>query len=84
MRQDYRDIPAQAKAESHPPERPVAGSLGLRTGLRVGAYVPLGDAVAWLTHATGLDKLAQKYTEVTGQDCGCDERRAWLNQLIKY
>ena len=59
--------------------------LHLRTGVRAGAnYVPLGDAVAWFTHTTGLDQLAEKYTEVTGKDCGCDERRKTLNHLISY
>lgn len=59
-------------------------ALRLRTGVRAGRYVPLGDAVAWFTHTTGLDQLATKYTEITGNDCGCDERRAALNHLISY
>jgi hypothetical protein len=60
-------------------------TLHLRTGVRAGSnYVPLGDAVAWFTHTTGLDKLAEKYTEITGHDCGCDERRDALNHLISY
>lgn len=44
----------------------------------------LGDTVARLTHATGLDKLAHLYTQVTGKDCGCKGRQAELNRLIPY
>ena len=39
----------------------------------------IGDDIAKLTKATGLDKLAKK---VLGDDCGCDERRKQLNQLF--
>ena len=39
----------------------------------------IGDDIAKLTKATGLDKLAKK---VLGDDCGCDERRNQLNQLF--
>ena len=41
----------------------------------------LGDAVADLTHATGLDKLTETYTRVTGRDCGCEGRRQFLNAI---
>jgi hypothetical protein len=44
----------------------------------------LGDTVARLTHATGLDKLAHFYTQVTGRDCGCKGRQELLNRLIPY
>jgi len=39
----------------------------------------IGDDIAKLTKATGLDKLAKK---VLGDDCGCDDRRKQLNQLF--
>ncbi len=57
---------------------PANDVLKVRTGLRGGQ--PLGDQVADFTHATGLDRLAHVYTQVTGQDCGCKQRQAWLNQ----
>ena len=54
-------------------------------------YVPppqeskgLGDTVAKITHATGLDKLATLYTSITGRPCGCTSRQEALNKLIPY
>ena len=52
--------------------------MTVQTGVRAGK--PLGDQVADLTHATGLDQLSKLYTQVTGQDCGCKQRQAWLNE----
>ncbi|MEZ4735531.1 MAG: hypothetical protein R3E79_51220 [Caldilineaceae bacterium] len=53
--------------------------LCVRTGLRAGR--PLGDVVADFTHATGLDRIANAYSAITGQDCGCDRRQEALNNL---
>jgi hypothetical protein len=53
--------------------------MKVKTGLEAGKG--LGDAIASFTHATGLDHLATFYSQVTGKDCGCDERRQKLNQL---
>ena len=39
----------------------------------------LGDTIAKITKATGIDKLAKK---VLGDDCGCEERRKKLNQMF--
>ena len=44
----------------------------------------LGDTIANITHATGLDKLATLYTQVTGKPCGCQSRQEALNKLIPY
>ena len=52
----------------------------MRTGIKVGQG--LGDAVADLTHRTGIDKLAEAYELFTGKPCGCDRRREKLNQLV--
>lgn len=41
----------------------------------------LGDTVAKVTEATGIDK-AVKF--VLGQDCGCDERKEKLNEIFPY
>ncbi len=42
----------------------------------------LGDVIADITHKTGLDKVAELYTQVTGQDCGCKQRQEMLNNLF--
>ena len=44
----------------------------------------LGDTVYKITHATGLDKLAEMYTKITGKPCGCAERQEALNKLLPY
>ena len=54
--------------------------LPVKTGIKVGKG--LGDYVADLTHATGLDQVADLYTEITGQPCGCEERQEMLNNLV--
>tara|TARA_R110000824_G_scaffold63240_1_gene166574 strand:+ start:1104 stop:1466 length:363 start_codon:yes stop_codon:yes gene_type:complete len=41
----------------------------------------LGDTIAKITKATGIDKVAKK---VLGDDCGCDERKKKLNQMFPY
>jgi hypothetical protein len=54
--------------------------MKVKTGIEAGRG--LGDAVASFTHATGLDHLAKFYSQATGKDCGCEERRQKLNQLV--
>lgn len=44
----------------------------------------LGDTIAKITHATGLSKLAEAYTRITGKPCGCTSRQEALNKLIPY
>ena len=41
----------------------------------------LGDTVAKITKATGIDKLVKF---VAGEDCGCEERKEKLNKLFPY
>lgn len=43
-----------------------------------------GDTIAKITHATGLDKLADIYTNITGKPCGCQSRQEALNKLFPY
>lgn len=52
----------------------------VQTGLQAGK--PLGDSVASLTHFTGLDRLSNLYTQLTGLDCGCKARQDKLNMLV--
>lgn len=54
--------------------------MKVRTNLRAGRA--LGDAIAEITHDTGLDRLSELYTRLTGKDCGCKARQEWLNQLF--
>ncbi len=56
--------------------------MKVRTNIRAGQG--LGDAVADLTHLTGLDGLAHSYEQVTGKDCGCKARQQKLNQIFPY
>jgi len=56
--------------------------MKVKTGIVAGKG--LGDAIASFTHATGLDRLAKFYTQTTGKDCGCEERRQKLNQLVPF
>lgn len=44
----------------------------------------LGDTIAKVTHATGLDKIAEAYTRITGKGCGCGGRQETLNRLFPY
>lgn len=41
----------------------------------------LGDTIAKITEATGIDK-AVKF--IAGEDCGCDERKEKLNAMFPY
>jgi len=40
----------------------------------------LGDTIAKITEATGIDKLVNAITD----DCGCEERKQKLNELFAY
>jgi len=41
----------------------------------------LGDTVEKVFKATGVDKVAKW---MLGEDCGCDERKEFLNKLFPY
>lgn len=42
----------------------------------------LGDTIAAITRATGLDVLAKRTAKLLGySDCGCGKRQAWMNGL---
>jgi hypothetical protein len=45
----------------------------------------LGDTIAKVTHAVGLDKVAESVAQAMGkEDCGCSKRREMLNDLFPY
>jgi len=45
----------------------------------------LGDTVAKITKAIGLDKVADSAAKLLGmEDCGCEDRRKRLNKEFRY
>ena len=54
--------------------------MNVRTNLKAGQA--LGDAIAEVTHTTGLDQLAKLYEKTSGKSCGCDQRRQALNEMF--
>ena len=40
----------------------------------------LGDRIARVTQATGIDRVFEATSGVTGRDCGCAKRRKKLNE----
>ena len=54
--------------------------MKVKTDIKAGQG--LGDVVADFTQLTKIDQLAQLYEEITGLNCGCQERRQKLNQLF--
>jgi len=44
----------------------------------------LGDTIEQITTATGVKAVVDKIAEVTGIDCGCEERKEALNKLWSY
>jgi hypothetical protein len=44
----------------------------------------LGDSIEKLTEVTGIKKVVEMFTEATGIDCKCDERKVKLNNLFPY
>ena len=43
-----------------------------------------GDTVEKLAKATGLNKISEVVSKVTGKDCGCGNRKKKLNKLFPY
>ena len=43
----------------------------------------LGDDIKKITSATGLDQLSKRIAQLLDEDCGCDNRQAWLNEKTK-
>ena len=44
----------------------------------------LGDSISKITEATGIKKVVDKISEVTGIDCGCEDRKKLLNKILPY
>jgi hypothetical protein len=54
----------------------------VHTGLKAGKLV--GEAVEKIFKTIGLDQRAEKYTQQTGNDCGCEKRKAILDKLCPF
>jgi hypothetical protein len=46
--------------------------------------IGLGDTVEKITEATGIKKVVEVFSEITGIDCKCEERKSFLNNLWSY
>ena len=44
----------------------------------------LGDTIEQITEATGIKKVVETFSKITGVDCNCEERKVKLNNLIPY
>jgi len=44
----------------------------------------LGDTIEKITEATGIKAAVKVFTDITGLDCHCDERKEKLNKLFSY
>ena len=56
--------------------------MKVQTGIKAGEG--LGNTVEDIIHITGLDRIARMYTQITGNDCGCEQRKEYLNQLFPF
>ena len=43
-----------------------------------------GDTIEKFTTATGIKKVAEAISKVTGKDCGCKQRKDALNRAFPY
>ena len=45
----------------------------------------LGDTIAKITNAVGLDRVAESIAKAVGkEDCGCNKRKQRLNDMFPY
>ena len=44
----------------------------------------LGDTIAAVFEATGIEAAAKAFERLTGRPCGCKDRRELLNRLVPY
>jgi hypothetical protein len=44
----------------------------------------LGDTIEAITEATGIKKVVEVFSEITGVDCNCDARKEKLNKIFPY
>lgn len=44
----------------------------------------LGDTIEKITTATGIKKIVNTVSKITGKDCGCNKRKEALNKAFPY
>jgi len=44
----------------------------------------LGDSIEKITKATGIKKVVETINKVVGKDCGCRDRKEFLNEKFPY
>ena len=44
----------------------------------------LGDSIEKITKATGIKKVVDTVAKATGRDCGCEDRKNTLNNLLSH
>ena len=44
----------------------------------------LGDSIEKFTKATGIKKVVDTVSKVTGRGCGCKKRKQQLNKILPY
>lgn len=44
----------------------------------------VGDVVEKVTKATGVKKVVEKIFDAAGADCGCEDRKTALNELLRF
>ena len=47
----------------------------------IASGIGFGDSLEELTRITGIKKLADSYETITGNSCGCEERKQALNRI---
>jgi len=53
--------------------------MKVRTEIKIGTG--LGDTIEDIIHISGLDRFAKLYTQISGNDCGCQNRKKSLNKI---
>ena len=44
----------------------------------------LGDTIKKITKATGIKKVVDTVSKITGKVCGCEDRKNFLNKKFPY
>ena len=44
----------------------------------------LGDTIESITKKTGIKKIVEVISDISGIDCGCEERKVLLNKIFPY
>ena len=83
LRQNFKQISEQLNGKASACLAEEVGSIptSLTKFTTMKKQEGLGDTIAAITEATGIDKVVKA---VVGEDCGCNERREKLNKRFPY